>query len=60
MEELEQSVGSQRFVAVGRELTKQFEEILRGSVAEIHERLRRRSELKGEFVIILAGCDYTE
>lgn len=60
MDELSQHLSSQRMIAVGRELTKKFEEILRGPLAEVYENLERREEIKGEHVIILAGCDYQE
>jgi 16S rRNA (cytidine1402-2'-O)-methyltransferase len=42
-------------VVVCRELTKQFEETLRGSAREVWDILRERKELKGEFVIVAAG-----
>ena len=43
-----------RQVVLARELTKKFEEYLRGTPAELLEVLRRRS-LKGEFVVLVAG-----
>lgn len=43
-----------REVVLGRELTKKFEEFLRGSPAELLEQLRKRS-IKGEFVVMVAG-----
>ena len=49
----------QRPVAVCRELTKKFEETLRGPAAEVHallaERKKRDKELKGEFVVVVSG-----
>ena len=39
------------YVILGRELTKQFEEILRGSVEEVLDQLKK-STIKGEFVVI--------
>jgi 16S rRNA (cytidine1402-2'-O)-methyltransferase len=41
-----------RFVVLARELTKKFEEIQRGSVAELLGRMRSRP-VKGEFVIVV-------
>lgn len=38
-----------------RELTKKFEEIIRGKVSEIILELQRRERIKGEIVIVLAG-----
>ena len=46
--------GSERRVAVVREITKKFEETVRGTVAEVLAHFREH-EPKGEFVIVLAG-----
>jgi 16S rRNA (cytidine1402-2'-O)-methyltransferase len=43
-----------RQVVLARELTKKFEEYLRGTPAELLEVLKQRS-LKGEFVVLVAG-----
>jgi 16S rRNA (cytidine1402-2'-O)-methyltransferase len=40
-------------VVLARELTKKFEEYLRGSASELLERLQSRS-IKGEFVVMVA------
>lgn len=45
-----------RAAAVARELTKLHEEVLRGSLSELHEQLARRPALKGEFVLVIAGA----
>lgn len=45
-----------RLVVVGRELTKKFEEYLRGTPAEIQETTKGRS-LKGEFVVLVHAED---
>ncbi len=39
--------------ALGRELTKKFEEILRGSVQEVYEQLAPRAKVKGEVTLLL-------
>lgn len=44
----------ERRMAVARELTKKFEEILRGTPGEILKKLEGRS-IKGEFVVIIEG-----
>jgi 16S rRNA (cytidine1402-2'-O)-methyltransferase len=44
--------GETRRVAVCRELTKKFEEVLRGSLAEVRDMLTER-DLKGEVVVVL-------
>jgi 16S rRNA (cytidine1402-2'-O)-methyltransferase len=45
-------IGGDRQVAVGRELTKVHEELLRGSVSEV---LGRLTEPRGEFTVVLDG-----
>lgn len=42
-------------IVLGRELTKQYEEFLRGTAAELAETLRSRPAVKGEFVVIVSG-----
>ena len=49
--ELNESFGGRQIV-LARELTKRFEEFLRGTPAELLEVIRRRS-LKGEFVVLI-------
>ena len=43
-----------RQVVLARELTKKFEEFLRGTAAELMEVTKTR-RLKGEFVVMVAG-----
>lgn len=60
VELLSTQLGQGRQAAVARELTKKYEEILRGSLGEIHTELAQRQtagRLKGEFVLVLAGVD---
>jgi 16S rRNA (cytidine1402-2'-O)-methyltransferase len=52
LEELGKAV-PQRQIAVGRELTKKFEEFWRGTAAEIAKTISKRT-LKGEFVVLIA------
>ncbi len=40
-------------VVLGRELTKKFEEIMRGRVEDILAKLEEREQIKGEFVVLL-------
>lgn len=47
-----QAVYSEREVVLARELTKKFEEYLRGKPADLLEKIRHRS-LKGEFVVLV-------
>ncbi len=44
-----------RKVAVARELTKIYEEVLRGGATEVLETLEARKSLKGEFVVVVEG-----
>lgn len=47
----------QRFIAVNRELTKKFEETIRGTASELYAKLDEIN-LKGEFVIVIAPLDW--
>lgn len=46
----------ERNVVLARELTKKFEEFLRGTPAELLEATKKRS-LKGEFVVLISGAE---
>ena len=54
LEQLAATVGGERPVSVSRELTKKFEQTVRGTVAEVLEYFRA-NEPRGEFVIVVAG-----
>jgi 16S rRNA (cytidine1402-2'-O)-methyltransferase len=45
----------ERYVCVGREMTKMHEEYLRGSAAEISSVLAERKDLRGEFSVFVSG-----
>ncbi|TLY53103.1 MAG: 16S rRNA (cytidine(1402)-2'-O)-methyltransferase [Gammaproteobacteria bacterium] len=50
--------GEARHAVVARELTKLFETVLDGSLAELHARVARDAEQqRGEFVLLIAGAD---
>ncbi|MEO0077800.1 MAG: 16S rRNA (cytidine(1402)-2'-O)-methyltransferase [candidate division WOR-3 bacterium] len=49
-----QELWGERRVAVCRELTKKYEEVLRGDLTSVQQQLEQR-ELKGEVVIVVAG-----
>lgn len=52
--ELLQSLAPDKRVIVGRELTKMFEEVVRGSVAEILDHFAANpTKVKGEFVVVV-------
>ena len=54
LEQFDDVFGPERRVSVSRELTKKFEQTVRGTVAEVLEHFRT-TDPKGEFVIVLAG-----
>ena len=54
LEQLAEVLGTEREVAVSREITKMFEETVRGTLGEVAEHFRQHAP-KGEFVIVVAG-----
>ena len=54
LEQLAEIFGEEREVAVSRELTKLYEQTIRGTLAEVAEHFRQHAP-KGEFVIVVAG-----
>ena len=54
LEQFAEVFGPDRAVSVSRELTKKFEQTVRGSVAEVLDHFRA-TEPRGEFVIVVAG-----
>jgi 16S rRNA (cytidine1402-2'-O)-methyltransferase len=54
LEEIVDVMGPRR-VVVAREMTKRYEEFLRGEAAEVAETLRRRDAVKGEMTILVSG-----
>lgn len=56
LEEVAEYFGADRHVAVSRELSKMFEENLRGPVSELLETLKDRT-IKGEIVVVIKGKD---
>ena len=56
LEQIAETFGAERRVAVVREITKKFEETVRGTVAEAIAHFKAH-EPKGEFVIVVEGYD---
>ena len=54
LQDVEDVLGD-RQVAVGRELTKRFEEVIRGPVSEVQDHFRT-TEPRGEFTVVVAGA----
>jgi 16S rRNA (cytidine1402-2'-O)-methyltransferase len=55
--DLRQAFGGERQAALCREMTKQFETVLRGPLEGIAERVAAdANQRRGEFVVVVAGC----
>ena len=54
LEQFAEVFGAERPMSVSRELTKKFEQTLRGTVAELLDHFRT-TEPRGEFVLVVAG-----
>nr|WP_187759893.1 16S rRNA (cytidine(1402)-2'-O)-methyltransferase [Thiospirochaeta perfilievii] len=48
-------INSERHLLLGREITKNFEEFIQGTSAEVLENMSTRTTIKGEFAILVAG-----
>ena len=59
LEQMGEVFGTERRVSVSRELTKKFEQTVRGTIAEVAEHFAQ-NEPKGEFVIVVAGAPKPE
>lgn len=53
LEFIKQELGENVYVILGRELTKKFEEVIRGNVNDILESLTFEKKLKGEITVII-------
>ncbi len=56
LEQMLDILGPEREVAIAREITKKFEEVIRGTLLEMVEVFKEKS-IKGEFVIIVKGAE---
>ncbi len=59
LEQFVEIFGPERMVSVSRELTKKFEETVRGTLAEVLDHFKACPP-KGEFVIVLAGASVSK
>ena len=59
MDDLEEALGSSRLVALARELTKDYEEVRRGTISEIRESVVNNPP-RGEIVLVIAGASEEE
>ncbi len=60
LDQLVDILGEDRMAALTRELTKKFEEIIRGPLGSIRDELKDREKIKGEITLVLAGKNYQE
>lgn len=54
--DLADAFGTERRAAVGRELTKKFEEVRRGTLSEVQSYFAQQNKVRGECVVIVAGA----
>lgn len=59
LEILRDELGTERWAAVARELTKVHEEVRRGTLAALHAHYAAHAP-RGEVVLVVAGATYTE
>lgn len=61
LQDLAKAMGEQRAIVLARELTKTFETVLRGSIADVQAAVANDSnQQKGEFVVLVAGAPEQE
>lgn len=56
LKELAEYFGAERQISVSREISKIYEEHIRGTIAEVLESLESRDQVKGEIVVVVAGA----
>ncbi|MBD3305120.1 16S rRNA (cytidine(1402)-2'-O)-methyltransferase [candidate division KSB3 bacterium] len=56
LEDIQDILGNRRIV-VARELTKRFEEIVRGEVETVRRWFQEKPAIKGEFTLVIAGAE---
>ena len=57
LKDFESYFGGDRPVSVSREISKLYEETIRGSLSEVKKKFEDKPAIKGEFVIVLKGKD---
>ncbi|OGU16290.1 MAG: 16S rRNA (cytidine(1402)-2'-O)-methyltransferase [Ignavibacteria bacterium GWB2_35_12] len=55
IDELIEHCGSQRQVCIAREISKVYEEYIRGTLEECKQKLQSKTSIKGEFVVVIEG-----
>jgi len=60
LQDMHNILGSSRYCTVGRELTKRFESLYRGTLAEVLLEMEQDiNSSRGEFVIVIAGAEHS-
>ncbi|GEN34585.1 MULTISPECIES: 16S rRNA (cytidine(1402)-2'-O)-methyltransferase [Aneurinibacillus] len=54
LQEIQEVLGDRK-VALGRELTKRYEEFIRGNISDVRDFLEGQAEIRGEFTLIVEG-----
>jgi 16S rRNA (cytidine1402-2'-O)-methyltransferase len=60
LEDIVEVMGPQHQVVVAREVTKFYEEFLRGSAHEVFENLKARGEVRGEITLLIGKAENAE
>lgn len=55
VEQLLTVFGPDHHMSISRELSKMYEETIRGTIGEVHQLLSERAKLKGEIVVVVDG-----
>jgi len=55
VDELSEIFKPERCICIVRELTKIYEEFIRGTIADVQKKIKAKSNLKGEFVVVIEG-----
>lgn len=56
LDEIVETMGD-RHAVLAREMTKRYEEFIRGLLSDIRKNLKKRPSIKGEFTLLVAGND---
>jgi 16S rRNA (cytidine1402-2'-O)-methyltransferase len=59
LEQMSEIFGAEREISVSREISKKFEQTVRGTIADVLAHFKTH-EPKGEFVVVVAGAEYSK
>jgi 16S rRNA (cytidine1402-2'-O)-methyltransferase len=60
VEDIVEILGGERQLVIAREVTKMYEEFLRGRAREVLERLKARGDIKGEITLLIGKAEDTQ